>query len=65
MADYDASTYKMVNDSTTESSRTKDGKVVQTVTRILSADGKTLTFTGTGVNANAQQVNYVAVYDKQ
>jgi hypothetical protein len=55
----------MVNDSTTESSRTKDGKVVQTITRILSADGKTLTFTGTGVNANAQQVNYVAVYDKQ
>ena len=65
VADYDASTYKMVNDSTTESSRTKDGKVVQTVTRILSADGKTLTFTGAGVNANGQQVNYVAVYDKQ
>jgi hypothetical protein len=65
VADYDASTYKIVNDSTMEYSRTKDGKVVQTGTRVFSADGKTMTFTGTGVNANGQQINYVAVYEKQ
>jgi hypothetical protein len=31
----------------------------------LSADGKTLTFTVTGVNATGQQINTVAMYDKQ
>jgi hypothetical protein len=39
--------------------------VVQTVTEVLSEDGKTLTFTITGVNANGQQINNVAVYEKQ
>jgi hypothetical protein len=63
--DYDASTYKIVNDSTVEMSRMKDGKAVQTVSRVLSGDGKTLTFTVTGVNASGQQINNVAVYDKQ
>src|SRR5262245_37469384 len=63
--DYDASTYKTVNDSTVEMSRMKDGKAVQTVIRVLSGDGKTLTFTVTGVNASGQQINNVALYDKQ
>jgi hypothetical protein len=54
-----------VNDSTVEMSRMKDGKAVQTVIRVLSGDGKTLTFTVTGVNASGQQINNVAVYDKQ
>jgi len=45
--------------------RTKAGKVVQTQTRVMSADGKTLTFTGTGTNAIGQQINNIAVYDKQ
>ena len=62
---YDASSYKQVNDSTVESSRTKAGNVIQTMTRVLSADGKTLTFTATGVNANGQQINDVSVYEKQ
>jgi hypothetical protein len=39
--------------------------MVQTGTRVLSEDGKTVTFTMTGVNANGQQVNDVIVYDKQ
>jgi hypothetical protein len=63
--DYDASSYKQVNDSTVEITRTKAEKVVQTLTRVMSADGKTLTFTATGVNANGQQINNIAVYDKQ
>ena len=62
---YDAASYKIVNDSTDEITRTKAGKVVQTVTEVLSDDGKTLTFTIEGVNANGQQVNNVAVYEKQ
>jgi len=63
--DFDASSYKVVNESTVEMTRTKAGKVVQTQTRVMSADGKTLTFTGTGTNANGQQINNIAVYDKQ
>jgi hypothetical protein len=63
--DYDASSQKRVNNSTTQFTRTKTGKVVQTMTGVTSADGKTLTFTTTGVNANGQQINNVAVYDKQ
>jgi hypothetical protein len=63
--DFDAASYKQVNDSTVEGTRTKAGRMVQTVTRVLSADGKTLTLTATGVNANGQQINVVAVYDKQ
>jgi hypothetical protein len=63
--DWDASTYKQVNDTTTESTRMKAGKVVQTATRVVSADGKTLTITATGVNATGQQINNVDVYDKQ
>ena len=62
---YDAASYKIVNDSTDEITRTKIGKVVQTVTEVLSADGKTLIFTTTEVNANGQQINNVAVYEKQ
>jgi len=63
--DFDASSYKVVNDSTVEMSRTKAGKVVLTQTRVLSADGKTLTFTSTTTNTNGQQINNIVVYDKQ
>jgi hypothetical protein len=65
LPDWDASTYKQVNVSTTESTRTKGGKEVQTATRVVSADGKTLTITATGVDANGRQINDVDVYDKQ
>jgi hypothetical protein len=65
LPDWDASTYKQVNVSTTESTRTKGGNVVQTATRVVSADGKTLTITATGVDANGRQINNVDVYDKQ
>ena len=62
---YDAASYKVVNDATDEITRTKAGKMIQTVTEVLSDDGKTLTFTTKGVNANGQQINNVAVYEKQ
>jgi hypothetical protein len=62
---YDASSYKQVNASTFEGTRTKAGKVVQTITIVLSADGKSRTVTTTGVDEKGQQINDVAIYDKQ
>ena len=62
---YDAASYKIVNDSTDQITRTKAGKVVQTVTEVLSEDGKTLIFTIKGVNGSGQQVNNIAVYEKR
>ena len=62
---FDASSYKQVNASTFEGTRTKAGKVVQTITIVLSADGKSRTVTTTGVDEKGQQINNVAVYDKQ
>ena len=56
---FDASTYKMINDSTVEITRTKEGKVILTETRVLSTDGKTLTFTTEG------QANNIEVYERQ
>jgi hypothetical protein len=56
---FDASSYKMINNSTVEITRIKAGKVTLTETRVLSADGKVLTFTTTG------QTNNIEVYEKQ
>jgi hypothetical protein len=41
------------------------GQVVQTLTVVVSPDGKTTTATITGTNVNGQPVNTTAVYDKQ
>ena len=56
---------KRVNATTVERTDKKAGKVVQTLTRVVSADGKTLTITTKGTNAEGKPVNNVAVYDKQ
>jgi hypothetical protein len=64
-AAYDASSYKIVDNTTDEITRTKMGKVVQTVIEVLSEDGRTLTFTVTGANADGQPINNVAVYENQ
>ena len=61
--DYDAIALKKTA-SGTEGSRKKAGKVVQTYTRVVSSDGKTMTVTSTGTNA-AGKVDNVQVYDKQ
>jgi hypothetical protein len=63
--DYDTVATKRVDDFTGETTRRKAGKVVQTVTRVVSKDGKTLTLTTKGVNADGKTINNVAVYDKQ
>ena len=53
------------NANTVEMVSKKAGKVTTTQTSVVSADGKTRTVTTRGVNASGQQVNNVAVYEKQ
>ena len=53
----DATTTKLVNK--------KGGQVLSTVTIVTSADGKTLTITTAGKDAKGQNIDSVAVYDKQ
>ena len=62
---FDARSYKQVNASTIEWTSTKAGRVVQTTTMVLSADGKSRTLTITGVDEKGQQINNVVVFDKQ
>ena len=62
--DYD--TVALAGDKTTvQGTRKKNGKVVQTYTRVISADGKTMTVTTSGINASERKINNVAVYEKQ
>ena len=41
------------------------GKVVLTITRVMSADGKMLTITTRGTNAQGQAVHNVAIFERQ
>jgi hypothetical protein len=63
--DYDAVSFKQVNDPTAWLIRTKAGKVVQTLVSVVSADGKTWTLTTAGVTPNGQQLYNVVVREKQ
>ena len=56
---------KRINARTTERIDKKDGKVAQTLRRVVSQDGKTMTVTVKGTNAQGQAVNNVIVFDKQ
>jgi hypothetical protein len=51
--------YTMIN------SFMKAGKLVRTQTTVVSSDGKTITVTTIGINANGQPMNDIAFYDKQ
>jgi hypothetical protein len=62
---YDASTYTRVDTHTINYSRTKAGKLVWTGTVVVSQDGKTLTATAKGTDANGREYDDVAVFDKQ
>ena len=52
-------------DNERETAFSKGGKVVYTAPAKRSADGRTLTVTGKGINAVGQNVDGAAVYDKQ
>ncbi|MCA1583949.1 MAG: hypothetical protein LC791_03955 [Acidobacteria bacterium] len=55
---------KRVSANTIETSYTLKGKPTTVNTRVVSADGKTLTVTTTGTNAQGQKVNNVQVFEK-
>ncbi len=56
---------KRINATTTEQTVREGGKVVVTYTRVVSADGKSLTSTAKGTNAQGQAFTDVVVLDKQ
>jgi hypothetical protein len=61
----DMSARTRVNATTTKLVNKKDGKILSTATLVVSDDGKTLTITSTGKDAKGQNIDGVAVYDKQ
>ena len=62
---WDAAAWTRIDASTLIVSRTKAGKLVGTVTLAVSPDGRTMTITEIGVDANGRSTNDLAVYDKQ
>jgi hypothetical protein len=64
-ANADTVALKQVNDRTVEATLKKSGKVVTNARRVVSADGKTLTLTITGTNAQGQKMRNVQVLEKQ
>jgi hypothetical protein len=63
-ADGDMVIAKRVDANTIETSYTLKGKPTSVNTRVVSADGKTLTVTSTGSNAQGQKINNVQVFEK-
>jgi hypothetical protein len=63
--DYDSVSFKRIDERTVEGTRKKADKVVQTYSRVVSQDGKTMTITTKGTNAKGEKVNNVAVYEKK
>ena len=64
-ADVDTVSMKRINATTVEETRKKGGKVVETLTRVVSADGKSMTTTQKGTNAQGRAINNVTVWEKQ
>ena len=56
---------KRIDAHTGEATLKKGGKTVSTARRVVSQDGKTLTLTIKGTNAQGQPMHNVAVYEKQ
>lgn len=62
---YDTVSRKSVSATTTETTYKKSGKVVVAQTNVLSADGKTMTVTAKGTDAQGKPINTVLVFDRQ
>jgi hypothetical protein len=56
---------KRIDANTTERVDSKGGKTVQTFTRVVSKDGKTMTVTVKGLNAQGKPVHNVIVFEKK
>jgi hypothetical protein len=61
----DTVSLKRIDARTTERTDKKGDKVVLTRTRVVSQDGKTMTVTEKGTNAQGQAVDNVVVFEKQ
>jgi hypothetical protein len=61
---YDTAAWKKTSNGY-DVTRKKAGKVVQTVTNVVSKDGKTMTITTKGTNAKGETLNDAVVFDKQ
>ena len=61
----DTVSLKRIDARTTERTDKKSGTVAQTLGRVVSQDGKTMTVTTKGKNAQGQAVNNVALFEKQ
>jgi hypothetical protein len=61
----DAIALQRIDANTTRRTDKKDGKVVQTITRVMRTDGKSFTATTKGKNAKGEDVHNIAVWDKQ
>lgn len=61
----DAGVNRRIDAYTTERILTKGGKLVNALRRVVSKDGKTLTTTQLGTNAQGKPSSSIAVYDKQ
>ena len=64
-ATVDTVSLKRINATTVEETDKKGGKVFGTLTRVVSADGQSMTNTFKGTNPQGQAVNNVIVFDKQ
>jgi VCBS repeat-containing protein len=60
----DTYVFKRINATTIEAQYLKDGKPTTKQTLVISSDGKTLTVTASGTNAQGQTVHNVVVYSK-
>jgi hypothetical protein len=63
--DADIGTGKAIDARTTDFTLTKGGKVVGTVHRVVSADGKTLTVNNKGTHPDGKTYDDTLVFDKQ
>ena len=61
----DTVSLKRIDARTTDRTDKKGGKVAQTLRRVVSPDGKTMTVTVKGTNAQGQAVNNIVVFQKQ
>ena len=61
----DTVSLKRIDARTMERADKKGDKVVLTSTRVVSEDGKTMTVTTKGTNAQGQDVNNVTIWEKQ
>ena len=60
-----SATVKRIDDYSTDSTTTQDGKVISTVHWVVSKDGKTGTRTVKGTDAQGNPIDRVEVYDRQ